>query len=144
MGTRADFYIGTGQQAEWLGSFAWDGHPSSVAEDLSLTKETPHIASEDDWRESVAALLKREDATLPERGWPWPWATSAATDYTYTWTPDSPVLVSCGGSGYRPLLTVLEDGEDDADQTTEIFPDMSARMNVRWDVGSGLIFLRGV
>ena len=26
MGSRADFYIGEGTEAEWLGSVAWDGY----------------------------------------------------------------------------------------------------------------------
>jgi hypothetical protein len=30
MGTRADFYIGRGTEAEWLGSVAWDGYPGGV------------------------------------------------------------------------------------------------------------------
>ena len=25
MGTRADFYVGVGKKAEWLGNVAWDG-----------------------------------------------------------------------------------------------------------------------
>ncbi len=29
MGTRADFYVGLGEQAEWLGSVAWDGNPDN-------------------------------------------------------------------------------------------------------------------
>ncbi len=27
MGTRADFYTGRGQTAQWLGSIAWGGYP---------------------------------------------------------------------------------------------------------------------
>jgi hypothetical protein len=30
MGTRADFYVGRGPDAEWLGSVAMDGYPSGV------------------------------------------------------------------------------------------------------------------
>src|ERR1019366_740841 len=56
MGTRADFYIGRGASAEWLGSIAWDGHPDSVA--AAVLRAT----TEDKYR---AALVKhmheRED-----------------------------------------------------------------------------------
>jgi hypothetical protein len=31
MGTRADFYVGRGPKAEWIGSRCYDGHPESVA-----------------------------------------------------------------------------------------------------------------
>jgi hypothetical protein len=30
MGTRADFYVGRGKDAEWLGSVAFDGYPSGT------------------------------------------------------------------------------------------------------------------
>ena len=30
MGTRADFYIGKGTDAEWLGSIAWNGYPDGI------------------------------------------------------------------------------------------------------------------
>ena len=30
MGTRADFYIGRGATAEWIGSIAWDGYPDGI------------------------------------------------------------------------------------------------------------------
>ena len=46
MGTRADFYLGEGSAAEWLGSVAWDGYDVTEADDglahtlrLSPTKE---------------------------------------------------------------------------------------------------------
>jgi hypothetical protein len=39
MGTRADFYIGRGESAEWVGSVAWDGQPSGMPEPL-LTATT--------------------------------------------------------------------------------------------------------
>jgi hypothetical protein len=30
MGTRADFYVGRGETAEYLGSIAWDGYPDGL------------------------------------------------------------------------------------------------------------------
>lgn len=36
MGTRADFYVGTGANAEWLGSIAYDGHPDTIYKVLDL------------------------------------------------------------------------------------------------------------
>lgn len=143
MGTRADFYIGVGKEAEWLGSIAWDGNPESVAPGLHLDV-VPDIASDADWRETVAAFLaSRDDATLPDRGWPWPWDDSGTTDYTYTWTPDSPVLVSNYGSPYLPLKAALADDDNEwPGGPDEEFPDMSSRKNVRLDEGSGLIFIR--
>jgi hypothetical protein len=148
MGTRADFYYGTGPEAQWLGSFAWDGDPATVAQRLSLD-EGQHIASEADWRESVAAMLAGlDDATLPEQGWPWPWADSRTTDYAYTFVdhPEGGVLVSCFGSAWVGLEAALTDDDwpqwlSNTDLQKEVFPDMTAIQNVRWDKGSGVIVI---
>ncbi len=77
MGTRADFWLGRGEKAEWLGSIAWDGHPENFL-DLAKTK-TPEA-----FRVAVATLLgERDDGTVPADGWPWPWTDSHLTDYSY-------------------------------------------------------------
>jgi hypothetical protein len=36
MGTRADFYVGRGETAEWLGSIAWDGNPGGAGLALAV------------------------------------------------------------------------------------------------------------
>jgi hypothetical protein len=80
MGTRADFYIGKGSKAEWLGSIAWDGMEWAEEKNSPLMK----AATETEFRISVERILaKRDDATRPADGWPWPWKTSNTTDYTY-------------------------------------------------------------
>jgi len=40
MGTRADFYVGMGKDAEWLGSVAWDGYEWADRR-LALSTTTP-------------------------------------------------------------------------------------------------------
>lgn len=146
MGTRADFYLGRGRDAVWLGSFAWDGDPATVATRLSLDAGQ-HIASEADWRESVAAMLKATaDATYPEMGWPWPWEDSTTTDYAYAWVhPEAEVMVSCFGSPWVELPVVLATPDDWVDTRTSpaVFPNMKAIQNVRWDEGSGVIVITG-
>lgn len=77
MGTRADFYVGRGKSAEWLGSIAWDGYPNGHPEPL-LTLE-----SEADFRAKVAEIIESEKGTTPDMGWPWPWKDSNTTDYAY-------------------------------------------------------------
>jgi len=80
MGTRADFYVGTGPKAEWLGSVAWDGYAWADEKGSPIAKARTEPA----FRKAVAELLaRREDATLPKDGWPWPWEDSRTTDYTY-------------------------------------------------------------
>jgi len=78
MGTRADFYIGQGVSAEWLGSIAWDGYPEGMVQDLFA------CCTEEEWRQHIKEFLaSRKDATHPNRGWPWPWDDSSLTDYSY-------------------------------------------------------------
>src|SRR5690348_12684803 len=98
MGTRADFYIGTGEQAEWLGSIAFDGYridemkkaDTSSNADLSACWQIKTAKTADEFRAAVAALLAvNDDATTPDQGWPWPWETSRTTDYAYAFVDGS-------------------------------------------------------
>lgn len=119
MGTRADFYVGRGAEAEWLGSIAWDGYPDGVAKPI-LRAET-----EGAFRESVTAFLgQRDDGTTPDQGWPWPWDDSGTTDYSYAFD-DAATHASCFGSGW--WLAADEQPEDtDEVPGSAVFPDMSA------------------
>src|SRR6266446_6472207 len=97
MGTRADFYVGRGKQAEWLGSIAWDGYPKAIALDVLNAR------SEDEFREAVVHFLTpREDATAPDMGWPWPWEDSGTTDFSYAFARDR-VWVSDFGHWWRSV-----------------------------------------
>ena len=78
MGTRADFYLGKDNDAQWIGSIAWDGYREGIDEAiLQADTETGFINA------VTAFLQSRKDATLPEHGWPWPWETSSLTDCSY-------------------------------------------------------------
>ena len=63
MGTRADFYVGRGENAEWLGSIAWDGYPERIPNTI-LAQHNEAV-----YRLEVGLFLgDRNDATLPEMG----------------------------------------------------------------------------
>ena len=141
MGTRADFYVGRGKDAEWLGSVAWDGYPSGFPNALLTTK------TEADYRAAVDTELRgRKDGTLPEMGWPWPWEDSNTTDYAYAFD---------GGKVWATAYdeTWFEAAGDEPDEEAEIenkpkrdratFPDMSARKNVTFGDRSGLMIIGG-
>lgn len=131
MGTRADFYIGTGSEAEWLGSVAWDGYEWDDEDSLLTRVTTP-----DEMRAAVRQIAaNREDFTSPDMGWPWPWNTSHTTDYAYALVGNN-VLRSVFGTAFRPLGLEDEDGRDD--QSAD-FPDMSARKNVTFGKRSGVL-----
>jgi hypothetical protein len=154
MGTRADFYVGKGKSAEWIGSIAWDGYRAGIDAQILGCK------SEEAFRHAVANFLaKRDDATLPEHGWPWPWNTSATTDCHY-WFFDGQcwegrnrysgageVYVpadepepdwSAEGADEEALYTAWQKGREEVE-----FPDMSGRKNITLGRRSGVIVIGG-
>lgn len=134
MGTRADFYIGAGKDAEWLGSVAWDGYQWDEEPDCALmTAKTA-----DEFRAAVAAIAeKRRDFTRPDQGWPWPWNDSHTTDYAYMLI-DGKVSAYCFGR--ERFINEANEHDTHEDKTAD-FPDMSARKNVTFGDRSGVIVL---
>lgn len=149
MGTRADFYVGRGPEAEWIGSITWDGNPSGIAHESTPAgyKVFSDVETDEtDFRLAVGEFLgQRDDATLPAEPWPWPWDNSQTTDYAYAW--DSGVVYGTGGDGWWPVRLGEEccgEPEEESGPRPE-FPDMSAR---KGDLGhimakSGMIILSG-
>lgn len=134
MGTRADFYVGRGVNAEWLGSIAWDGYKEGIPDQILA------ITDEAEYRAAVAEFIaKRDDGTTPEMGWPWPWDTSHTTDCCYAFEGDA---VLCGSWGrWYTDSTRLED-EDYEGEPWE-FPNMAERKNTAFGSRSGLIIIGG-
>lgn len=131
MGTRADFYIGRGKEAKWLGSIGWDGYPSGMEDDLLQAK------TEDQFLAAFQAhVATRDDFTAPERGWPWPWKDSRTTDYAYAFDGGQ---VWASGFGRQWFEADGDEPEDDGPRDA-VFPDMSKLENVAMDSNrSGLI-----
>jgi hypothetical protein len=137
MGTRADFYVGRGTTAEWLGSIAWDGYVEGI------TTRLLRATTERKYRNAVAAFFAgREDVTLPAMGWPWPWDDSRTTDYAYAFDGGH-VWGSCFGHEWfdarkpEPEPDEDEDGSADRPQVA-VFPTMDKRT---WTLGprSGVV-----
>jgi len=137
MGTRADFYVGRGKTAEWVGSIAWDGYPED--KDLHPLFRTTDEAS---FRAAIADLAKsRDDFTLPKDGWPWAWTDSHTTDFAYAF--DGGVVWGSGfGDGWWPAASPPKNSEG-TDNTVEgntvEFPDMTAKQNVTFGSRSGIL-----
>lgn len=109
-GSRADFWVGVGPGAEWLGSVPYDGnqwrYPSSALQ---------RVVSEQDYRECVACILAGDKyASKPSDGWPWPWDTSEDTDFVYTWVNGRVEMVGRTDwpdmSGTRPITLGVKSG----------------------------------
>jgi hypothetical protein len=163
MGTRADFYIGRGEDAEWLGSIAWDGYPEGltprVEEQERMWPGGPMThkhgswgagvglldsTTEEQFRERLARFFQyRDDVTLPEHGWPWPWETSHTTDFAYA-LDDGVVWASCFGYPWQRAADFDGDTERDDKMPAPAFPDMSARKNVQFGgKRSGIMVISG-
>lgn len=113
MGTRADFYVGKGKAAEWIGSVAYDGYPDGIGKSV-LT-----AVDEQQYRQAVLSFLEGEEAaTLPEMGWPWPWEDSNTTDYAYAF--DQGKVHGYSFAWFDPLLPEPDEG----DPEEEVFPKM--------------------
>ena len=135
MGTRADFYVGRGVNAEWLGSIAWDGNPGGIPDEI---KNAEHGAQ---FTAAVTAfLLQRDDATQPELGWPWPWMDSRTTDYAYAFD-DGKVWASGFGRAWFDANTVQDDETYMDGPKVAVFPNMKDRQRVVLGPRSGLMVL---
>ena len=142
MGTRSDYYIGKGKDAEWLGSLAFDGYPDGNAEPLS------GITTEAEYRAKVAEIFaaEKDQATLPDMGWPWPWDDSRTTDYAYTFA-DGKALVSDGEvwADHKAMIAAYSDEDEaqalwDAGEPAE-FPTHGGRaQSVTFGHRSGALF----
>lgn len=99
MGTRADFYIGIGPSAEWIGSISHDGDPERDPR-AAVAATSEHL-----FRNAVGKILSEHpgEPTRPDEGWPWPWPDSRTTDFAYAWCDDGVVRVSRFGYQWMPL-----------------------------------------
>jgi hypothetical protein len=130
LGTRADFYVGRGADAEWLGSVGQDGYPDGISDEIL------NATSEDEFRKAVADQKEdRHDFTSPEDGWPWLWDDSRTTDYAYAW--DGKVLAS--HFGYEWFDPRGPEPEEESGKVVAVFPNMATRKNVTFGRRSGLI-----
>jgi hypothetical protein len=128
MGTRADFYIGRGATAEWLGSIAWDGYPQGIMPHKArrALDEWPaggHLfdaTTDAEFRSRLARFFEhREDVTLPANGWPWPWEDSNTTDYAYA-LDGGVVYGIC--FGHRWFVAAEDEPEDVGNAKEGVFP----------------------
>ena len=134
MGTRSDFYVQVGEELEWIGSNAWDGYPSGIAQSIVEAK------TEEQFREAVATEIANSDSwTSPEMGWPWPWESSRLTDFAYVFH-DGHILVSRFGRGSIDIEEAME-FEDWDSQEKIPFPNMSDIQKVTWGPRSGALIV---
>lgn len=148
MGTRSDFYIGIGKNAEWIGSVAYSGMPEAIAEYGIFG-----AATELEFRSLISQLHSLEHFTRPEQGWPWPWNDSLKSDYAYVFHEgrvvfgsgywESPKWIDAKGYARDRSMPGRSEKNCRADNLSGIddfeFPDMRDRKNVALDGRSGFM-----
>ena len=140
MGTRADFYIGRGMDAKWVGSIAWDGYPEGIQPKNGRFQKGRHLFDATSEKLFTKRLGKffdgRNDVSRPSDGWPWPWEDSRTTDYAYA-LDEGKVWASCfGGEWFDP-----HDEEPESDSKVAVFPNMKSMQRVTLGQRSGLIVI---
>lgn len=142
MGTRADFYVGRGKDAEWIGSIAWDGYPGGITPKDKPWRVGGHLFQSKTaatFRKRLAAFFDgREDVTMPDHGWPWPWENSHTTDYSYAFDGGR-VYASC--YGHRWFNPMRREPQEHGDDKPTVFPDMTNRQRVTLGKRSGVIMV---
>lgn len=129
MGTRADFYVGRGEQAEWLGSIALDGYPDGIPMSIRTARTKMK------YRNSVEMFLRKcRHATFPKDGWPWPWEDSLTTDYSYSFE-DGRVWASRFGSEW---FETAGTEPEELKEGVAVFPNMKSKQRVTLGKRSGL------
>jgi hypothetical protein len=94
MATKADFYVGDGASAVWIGSIAGNGTPNCIPGRLLAS---PFAAT---WKKYAEKFIsEHKSGRLPKDGWPWEHNTSACTDYVYSFV-DNEVKVAVLGLGW--------------------------------------------
>ncbi|HEY4024270.1 MAG TPA: hypothetical protein VGM75_36680 [Pseudonocardiaceae bacterium] len=136
MGTRSDFYVGTGTDAEWIGSLQFGCHPDALLKDwyghAALTART-HNA----YREAVDQLLFTwavnglGAAHRARYGWPWPWNTSHCNDWVLTFA-DS---IEDSADGGKPA-----DTDADTARETGVATGSAAARGIYLTAGGGSIW----
>ena len=139
MGTRADFYIGNGADAKWIGSIGWDGYPEGI-DNAVLSAKTVET-----FREALAHFFAgRDDVSSPDHGWPWPWDNSQKTDFAYCFIDGKVEAYDFGHGPFDPLLEYTSEEENIRFSSPKaIFPDMTSTKNVTLGKRSGLIRISG-
>jgi hypothetical protein len=96
--TTADFYLGRGASAIWIGSVGAYGKPET------LPRGVVSAGSQEAFRGAVKRMVHSvSQGVSPEIGWPWR-RNSLQTDYVYAWDEER-IFVSVAGEPWRCLRT---------------------------------------
>ena len=100
--TKADFYIGTGISANWIGSIFGDGSVERIPLNILI------CGNETLYEELAVEFLTERKGAIKTNGdkWPWLWPDSRMTDYSYLFVEELDKVVAShfGGIMFDPIL----------------------------------------
>jgi hypothetical protein len=105
---KADFYVGLGLGAEWIGSVRKYGEITSISTPIFLQ------VNQVMYEELVFEYIRSCEGIIANHicQWPWEWMDSRMTDYSYFFDPEtSKVYVSIEGGYLLDPIKLLQ-GED--------------------------------
>ncbi|VBB05584.1 Hypothetical protein LUCI_0794 [Lucifera butyrica] len=99
MSTKADFFVGTGRDAKYLGSIRWDGYPEGI--DPKILRSRTQKGFEKNVKKFLA---NREDGTLTNQGESWTWEESIQIiDYAYCFVNNQVMASYFGDTLFNPV-----------------------------------------
>ena len=123
--TKADFYIGNGITANWIGSIFKDGYPNGIPLKI-LICGNPTLFEED-----VVEFIQRVEGVVKTNGdkWPWLWPDSQMTDFSYMFLLDHCKVFAShfGGNFFDPIQYIRDGDAKDVGLGHPVFPLKEAR-----------------
>ena len=121
---KADFYVGQGRQAEWIGSVSKCGEVWEVSPKIFL-----HV-NQTMYEEAVIEYINFCEGIVANHScqWPWEWSDGRMTDYSYFFLPEQEkVYMSIEGGILLDPIKIIQGepiSEADAYLGSPIFPLM--------------------
>ena len=126
MGTYADFYVGRGPKARWVGSINSDGQPENVP------KEIRRASTAREFRAAVRFRLRKMSQSLlggaaiaGKDAWPHSWTNSAMSDFAYAFDRGL-VYVSHFKNPWVPIADLRRRPRAGDDAAAVVCPEMTS------------------
>ncbi len=117
---KADFYVGTGRKADWIGSVNRCGEIWAISTPILLQVNRTM------YEEMVIEYINFCEGVVANHvcQWPWEWQDSRMTDYSYIFVPDhAKVYMSIEGGDLLDPIKVIQ-GESLLDANCYLGPPM--------------------
>lgn len=102
---KADFYVGTGRGADWIGSVRKNGDVYHIPPELLLQINSVMF------EELAIDFIKATDGIVANHicEWPWEWTDSRMTDFSYLFIPEyEKVYVSMDGGDLLDPIKIIQ------------------------------------